>query len=551
MPGASIAQLVTPAGLGITVASDTASSASSAQPQIVSSQPITSNDYMQQQQQLLQQQLQHQQVQQLQLHLHQQQQLQQVQQQQHQLQQQQQVQQQQQQHQQYVAAPQQLVATSSQIPAGGFATLTDVLNFANRVVGAPAVVPSGPNPPLPNSAGNTTLATASLGSLALPSFSPSFSAPLVSSSAPPPSSLVPPVLDVSGLVASITNNVLQALGQGGAHNSAPSPIVASPTPAVAPPVALPVPASAIPLGRVAAAPVPLQQQLLQQQQPSVSPQPLGGVVTGPSMPLTSNFISSSSDFPGVPQRFIAQIQRGEFVNFNSLFSALVSGATAKTGYSFVLGQHDENDMPVVSLKKSSDSSRKITSFAEWLRTWNIFITVFIQFRPHLVSQLLAYQGVIARHASMFNSESWLAYDAAFWQKMANNPFLRWDAEDVLLYNTYLRAADVIRPASAASSSTSGACYNCGKFGHFAKSCQYASRSALIPQPKPVPKPSASDSAGEPAFRAPPRAASGGGGTCFKWNEGVACPADCPRDHRCSFCHKLHPRSSCEKFHKQG
>ena len=79
--------------------------------------------------------------------------------------------------------------------------------------------------------------------------------------------------------------------------------------------------------------------------------------------------------------------------------------------------------------------------------------MFIQFRPILVSLLLDHQEVIARHASMFNSESWLVYDAAFRQKMANNPL-----------TTYLRAADVIQPASAASSGTSGACYNSGKFG---------------------------------------------------------------------------------------
>ena len=172
--------------------------------------------------------------------------------------------------------------------------------------------------------------------------------------------------------------------------------------------------------------------------------------------------------------------------------------------------------------------------------------------------------------------------------MANNPSARWCDENRRLYNGFLRSAPVLQsvvlpsasvsgasaPVSAsASQSTSaqqggramsrrnrpfGACYNCGRFGHFINSCPYASVDGVASRPRPRPNPAGSraqvsqSSASGPAsgnnavppFRAPPPTQPQTGQTCNAWNAGQACPPGCRRDHRCSFCSGLHPRCDC-------
>ena len=374
---------------------------------------------------------------------------------------------------------------------------------------------------------------------------------------PPTLTQLPPSgqVDVASIVQSVTNHVLSALGQAASNSPVPGAAVGAQRQVGGAGSALA--AGQVPfLGHLAALPPSVQQGVALPQQTGLMA--AQGPHVGNGYPSTMTNNPSFSSFPGVPQRFIQQIQRGECVNFNSLYSSIVSGASAKSGYSFVLGDHDDNDLPVVSLKKSLEGSKKIKNFAEWLRTWNTFLSIFVVFRPHLFTQMLAYQGVIARHANMYSLPCWLGYDAAFRQKMANNPFLRWDTEDVELFNAHLRGGDVVQPSSSSSLGSGGACFNCGKFGHFANECSYAPRSGSFPRPRPVPKPSSptstssSSDGSDQAFRASQRSGGGSGGICFKWNDGAPCPSDCPRDHRCSFCRKLHPRSSCDKYaNKQG
>ena len=310
-----------------------------------------------------------------------------------------------------------------------------------------------------------------------------------------------------------------------------------------------------------------QQQLWQQQQSAQS---------NPQMP-TNNQISLGA-FPGIPNRFIQQIQRGECINFHSLYSAIVHGSASRNGYSLAMDEQADSDLPTLSILKKSAVKDKIKNFAAWLRTWNVFMSVFIQYRPHLVPQLLSYQDTITQLASTYHTQYWLAYDAAFRQKMANNPFLRWDVEDITIFNSYLRAAPVLASASLPvsnsgpsggavarpASQSSSACWNCGRYGHFYRACHYAVRPSGPPRPRPPPPQIASQANPMPAaqpqqggiatapppFCAPQRAGQGRG-LCFAWNNGQQCPADCRRDHRCTYCHGLHPRKDCRRYNNNN
>ena len=297
------------------------------------------------------------------------------------------------------------------------------------------------------------------------------------------------------------------------------------------------------------------------------------------------------EFPGVPSRFLQQIQRGEYVNFDSLYSAIIFGSTTKPGFSIIIDDQSEHSAPSLSLvSKSVDEKKgKIRNFSAWLRTWNTFMSVFLHFRPHLISQLLSYQDSVTQLASTYFLQYWLAYDSAYRQKRANNPFLRWDVEDPQLFIAYLRTAPVLAaaalpvtsagtsstqtssvtsPSSSSSSSSRpppSGCFNCGYFGHKAKNCPYAVMPVSHPpQPPTAPSPTQAfplpgsqthaDNNSQQAFRAPQRypargqqRAGGTGGYCFDWNNGRPCPPGCQRDHRCSHCAKLHPRHSCSQY----
>ena len=289
-------------------------------------------------------------------------------------------------------------------------------------------------------------------------------------------------------------------------------------------------------------------------------------------PFSSSPVSLAA-FPGVPSRFITQIQRGEFVNFDSLYSSIVFGSNSKQGYSLVMDDKAESDMPTLSILKKSAEKGKIKNLSAWLRAWNTFMVVFLHFRPHMVSQLISYQNSITQLASTYYVQYWLAYDAAFRQKMANNQFLRWDIEDNILFNSYLRAAPVLASASLPVTSSAeatnknsygksdeGRCFNCGKYGHFVKKCPYAksqapqnsTRAVTTSQANHVPSAGASpaqQSTGATPFRAPQRQHAGTGGYCFSWNNGLPCPPNCQRMHKCSFCTKLHARCECPQFNK--
>ena len=92
-----------------------------------------------------------------------------------------------------------------------------------------------------------------------------------------------------------------------------------------------------------------QQPLPQWQQAQQLPQPHGSFLHQPAALINDHaqFHSSAVSlgaFPGVPSRFITQIQRGEFVNFDSLYSAILHGSSGRQGYSLSLDDKADSDM---------------------------------------------------------------------------------------------------------------------------------------------------------------------------------------------------------------
>ena len=274
--------------------------------------------------------------------------------------------------------------------------------------------------------------------------------------------------------------------------------------------------------------------------------------------------------PAIPQRFITRIQRGEFVCFHSLYSAMTSSHREREGYSFSVEDALEelehgtgnNDGMVLSVRPRRTRAR-IEDYTEWMRTWNEFLAVLSHYQPHLLPQLFRYQAAITRFAERYeNLEDLMAYDAACRRLICNNPMtVTWD--DVIanseIYDIYLRNAPVKRrygrnqrgesntpvvtSASARRESYrppgGSMCWICGRGGHISRHCPaahtVASQSSSTSQSPSV---QARTSNSTSAFRAPQR-------PCYPWNDtGVCNHVNCRWAHRCSLCNGNHPRSRC-------
>ena len=186
--------------------------------------------------------------------------------------------------------------------------------------------------------------------------------------------------------------------------------------------------------------------------PSGAPS-LASVVPGlaaglPAVPSVNNPFQSLVNqrmLPSIPPKFILQIYRGEFVDFKSLYSAIMNGGISKSGFSVEIAQNVNSDNPQFNFVPKPANDAKINSFVSWLRAWNEFMKCFIYFRPHLSEQLMTYQDNIAQYAQDYSISEWLPFDAAFRQYMANNPQLRWDGHYQFLFNRFLLCSRIPSP----------------------------------------------------------------------------------------------------------
>ena len=170
-------------------------------------------------------------------------------------------------------------------------------------------------------------------------------------------------------------------------------------------------------------------------------------------------IQPVSSLPPISSAVMRRIRNGEFVEFECLLSVAPSSPNE-----FTVSMSDSGDSPAISLAPRS-SRAKITDLNSWWLAWSTFIQVYLQFFPHRMKQVLAYQASITQFSTQFVFSDVYTYDRLFRQRMALEPHLKWDRFDYELIFRCLQRRSLPVTSNVV-------CYLCKTPGHYARHCEF-------------------------------------------------------------------------------
>ena len=131
-----------------------------------------------------------------------------------------------------------------------------------------------------------------------------------------------------------------------------------------------------------------------------------------------NMVSIGVGLPPVPQKLVERIQAGEYVDMVELLPDCLGthgGSTAKE-------------------EKGSKRRRQITSIAEWVQCFGVFMAVVASKSPDRTIDLLGYQSIIVEAFREYEGDTWLGYDRRFRQMAAAKLGCKWATVDPTLWN---------------------------------------------------------------------------------------------------------------------
>ena len=97
-----------------------------------------------------------------------------------------------------------------------------------------------------------------------------------------------------------------------------------------------------------------------------------------------------------------------------------------------LGAHGSS--PAKEEKGSKRPKRQITSIAEWVQCFGVFMAVVVSKSPDRIIDLLGYQSIIVEVSREYEGDTWLGYDRRFRQMTAATPGSKWATVNPTLWN---------------------------------------------------------------------------------------------------------------------
>ena len=234
----------------------------------------------------------------------------------------------------------------------------------------------------------------------------------------------------------------------------------------------------------------------------------------PTAPKAGTKISDG--LPPVPEKLVAKIRRGEFVELHELLPECLAESTDSTG-------------PI----PRSRARKRLNDISVWLQCFALYVGVLASSKPALVPDLMAYMISIIRASQEFEGSAWTVYDDAYrCQAAAAGDQWQWSQVNPSLYTICFTG----------KAKRTGRCERCLSAAHKTEECSLPNEDDpdMAKRLKTI----------EAAVMALTQSSSSSmlqgqsGELCRKYNRGECTFHYCKYGHRCATCRGRHPAVEC-------
>jgi len=232
--------------------------------------------------------------------------------------------------------------------------------------------------------------------------------------------------------------------------------------------------------------------------------------------------STTTPLPPVPPRILEKISSGAYIDFTTLTSKSMFGTPEPAPpQSLTLQLTPSGDSFAI---QPTNSSKRITSFIDWLEAWNIFMAITVAHKPSQALQLIAYQSIISSASAHYPLNAWLNYDMHFRIMAASDPTIRWDVRHSDLWLKW------ITPFVRQPQSGRFPCSHCGSTSHYPENCNF--------------RPSVAPNTPRTTNRKVSPTATSGIPICIDFNRSQCFRTPCRFLHKCEHCGANHSGKTC-------
>ena len=128
-------------------------------------------------------------------------------------------------------------------------------------------------------------------------------------------------------------------------------------------------------------------------------------------------VTTGAGLAALPKKLVSKILANEYIDFTELPPA--------KGKARNVPQSLEGQVLVVQAADLMQVRKRIPDLAIWVQCFALYATTLLTYQPNRMSEMMAYQSIIARASAKYKWPSWVVYDQNIRQEAMNNPSQSW------------------------------------------------------------------------------------------------------------------------------